>query len=225
MMAVRSVFDAELTTFAERPLAVSLPDEWVPVRAVAERLGLTQSLAMQLMVSELAGALSVGAQDPASDRIGDSSCAPPWVIRSGSRLLMPRRGLKLLASIPHVEGAPGRYINVRLGPGTRSVVPEDRTQRPYLGFHRTFTERERYDAATRWWFFRDAEEWIGAPFVASIAGFVTLAGRIEAVADCPWMDAVGFTVDTTDADIGGVFSDRRIPVHPGGPALKITDGK
>lgn len=221
-MAVRSVFDAELTSFAGRQLAVSLPDEWVPVRTVAGRLGLTQSLAMQLMVSELAGDLATGGQHPSSDRVDNCSDAGPWVIRSGSRLLMPRRGLELLASVPPVEGAPGRYINVRLGPGTQCVVPEDRAQRPYLGFHRVFTERERYDAATRWWTFRDAEEWIGAPFVASIAGFVTLAGRIEAVANCPWADGVSFTVDTSHLGISSAFAGRRIPVHPGGPALKIT---
>ncbi len=133
-------------------------------------------------------------------------------------------GLELLAGVPPVEGAPGKYINVRLGPGTRSVLPEDQAQRPYLGgFHRVFTDQERYDAATRWWFLRDAEEWIGAPFVASIAGFVTLAGRIEAVADCPWFDAVSFTVDTSDPPgISSTFAGRRIPVHPGGPALKVT---
>lgn len=65
MMAVRSVFDTDLTTFfAERPLAVSLPDEWVPARTVSERLGLTQSLATQLMVSELAGDLATADDEP-----------------------------------------------------------------------------------------------------------------------------------------------------------------
>lgn len=36
------------------------------------------------------------------------------------------------------------------------------------------------------------------------------------------MDAVGFSVDTTDGEVRRAFSGRRIPVHPGGPALKIT---
>lgn len=222
-MAVRSVFDEDLETFAGRALAVPLPDEWVPVRSVAERLGLTQSLATQLMVSELAGDRLIA--DPASSTCGaeGASDVRPWVIRSASRLLMPRAGLERLENVPRVEGVLGRYINVRLGPGTQSIIPEDRAQRPYLGFHRVFTERERYAAATRWWFFRNAEEWIGAPFVASLAGFVTLAGRIEAVEDCPWMDAVGFSVDTRDGEVCRAFSGRRIPVHHGGPALKIAE--
>lgn len=222
-MAVRSVFDEKLETFAGRALAVPLPDEWVPVSSVAERLGLTQSLATQLMVSELAGDRLIA--DPATSTPGAEgmSGARPWVIRSASRLLMPRSGLERLENVPLAEDVPGRYINVRLGPGTRSVLPEDRAQRPYLGFHRVFTERERYAAATRWWFFRNAGKWIGAPFVASLAGFVTLTGRIESVEDCPWMDAVGFSVDTSDGDACRAFSGRRIPVHHGGPALKITE--
>jgi hypothetical protein len=56
-MATRSVFDYELSTFAGRRLAVDIPDEWVSVSNVKARLGLTHALAVQLMVSELAGAL------------------------------------------------------------------------------------------------------------------------------------------------------------------------
>lgn len=209
---MRSVLSADLSTFAGRQLAVPLPDDWVSTGLVMERLGLTQSLATQLMVSELAGDLA--AREPAAD-------APEqkWVIRAGRKLLMPRHGLDLLAKVPLATENPAPYINVRLGPGTLTDRPED--PRRYLGFHRAFTAQERYDAATEWWYFKRTEEWIGRPFVASLAGFVTLAGRIERVTHHPTREVVSFEIDTTDEHALRAFSGARIPVHPGGPALKI----
>lgn len=216
-MAVRSTLSADLTQFAGRDLAVAIPDDWVSAGGVKERLGLTQSLAAQLMVSELAG-------DPLIMAEGESevirAVQSPWVLRAGTRLLMPRLGLDLLARLPYADADVGPYINVRLGPGARVTRADD--ERRYLGIHRVFSPQERYDAATRWWYFTRIEEWIGAPFVASIAGFVTLAGRIDGVFTHPSMDRVSFHVDTGDAPVKAAFSRRRIPIHRGGPALKIN---
>lgn len=215
-MAVRSVLSSDLTQFAGRNLAVELPDDWVSVGGVKERLDLTQSLATQLMVSELAADLLSATDDAWEAR---RSFPLPWILRSGARLLMPRIGLDLLANVPCAEADVGPYVNVRLGPGTHRTKTDD--PRPYLGFHRVFSEQERYAAATRWWSFTCIEDWIGAPFVASIAGFVTLAGRIDAVTHHPSTGAISFAVDTDDAEVQASFSRRRIPVHRGGPALKI----
>lgn len=222
---MRSTFSPDLTSFAGRLLAASLVDDWVSTRAVTEQLGLTQSLAAQLMVSELAGDLADGPTRDSGDGSADRAAArgdepaPAWVIRSGSKLLMPRSGLDLLSNVSWVDADPGPYINVRLGPGTLPDRPED--SRTYLGFHRILTAQERYDAATRWWYFTRMTEWSGRPFVASIAGFVTLTGRIERVVPHPSRDVVAFEVDVSDEHARQVFAGRRIPVHPGGPALKV----
>lgn len=209
-MATRSVFDEELTTFAGRRLAVTVPDEWVTISDVKARLDLTHSLAVQLMISELAGALAAGETSDGGTR--------PWVIRSGSKLLMPAEGLERLAEVPEtVRGVPA-YINVRLGPGT---IDEQPGEREVLGFHRQFTPAQAYAAATYWWPFNRADEWIGRPFVASMAGFVTLCGRITGVFDHPQRDVVGFHVETADDEVNRVFRSRRIPIHRGGPVLKV----
>jgi hypothetical protein len=177
------------------------------------RLGLTQSLAAQLMVSELAGDLAQEVE--ASSGLDKGT----WVIRAGNRLFMPRVGLDVLDRVPEAREESVSYINVRLGPGTQE---DGHDSRRYLGFHRRFTARERYDAATRWWLFKRASEWIDRPFVASIAGFVTLAGRIDGVSSCPSTGAVSFDVDLDDERIRSTFSGRRIPIHQGGPALKVV---
>lgn len=222
---MRSTFSPDLTSFAGRLLAAPLVNDWVSTRAVTEQLGLTQSLAAQLMVSELAGDLADGPTKSSGDGPAHGPAArgdepePAWVIRSRSKLLMPQSGLDLLSSVSWADADPGPYINVRLGPGTLPDRPED--SRRYLGFHRILTAQERYDAATRWWFFTRLEKWVGLPFVASIAGFVTLAGRIEQVIPHPSRDVVAFEVDESDEHVQQVFARRRIPVHPGGPALKI----
>ncbi|MGP5268576.1 hypothetical protein ACTXLV_16630 [Brachybacterium alimentarium] len=209
---MRSVLSPDLSTFAGRPLAVPLPDGWASTGTVMDRLGLTQSLATQLMVSELAGDLAV--RESAAETSEET-----WVIRAGSKLLMPHHGLDLLADVPLAGEAPGPYINVRLGPGTLTDKPDD--PRQYVGFHRAFTEPERYDAATEWWYFTRIEDWIGSPFVASLAGFVTLTGRIAGATRHPTRELVSFDVDTADEHACRTFSGTRIPVHPGGPALKV----
>src|SRR5699024_5001230 len=162
-MATRSVFDEELTRFAGRRLAVEIPDEWVSVSDVKARLALTHSLAVQLMISELAGTL-----EPKSN---SRNASDPWVIRSGTKLFMPTEGLERLAEVSEIVGEVPAYINVRPGPGT---IDDQSEEREVLGFHRRFTPSQVYSAATYWWSFNRAEEWIGRPFVASLAGFVTL---------------------------------------------------
>jgi hypothetical protein len=131
---------------------------------------------------------------------------------------MPAIGLERLAEVPPtVEEVPA-YINVRLGPGT---IDELSPEREVLGYHRLFTPSQAYEAATYWWHFNNASEWIGRPFVASLAGFVTLCGRITDVFDHPTRDVVKFHVDTSDEVANRVFASRRIPIHRGGPALKV----
>src|SRR5699024_9982392 len=204
------VFDEELTTFAGRRLAVEIPDEWVSVSDVKARLALTHSLAVQLMISELSGTL-----EPKSN---SRSASCPWVIRSGTKLFMPTEGLELLAEVPKIVGKVPAYINVSLGPGT---IDDQSEEREVLGFHRRFIPSQVYNAATYWWSFNRAEEWIGSPFVASLAGFVILCGRITDVFHHPERDVVGFDVETADEEVSGIFASRRIPIHRGGPALKV----
>lgn len=208
-MTPRSTLSRDLTSFAGRPLAIPIEDDWVSVAEAGAELGLTHSLTAQLMASEL---------------VADFADTPgPHVIRSGGRLLMPRRDLQLLADRQPVTGEPDRFINVRVGPGTIDTPPiEGRT---YLGFHSSYTPAQRSLATTRWWSFSEEEAWIGHPFVASLAGFVVLCGRIAGTratrATQGGRRLVAFDVDETDPLVDAAFTGRRIPVFPGGPALKV----
>lgn len=206
-MTQRSTLSRDLRTFAGRPLANPITDDWVSVAEAGAELGLTHSLTAQLMASEV---------------VADFTEHPgPHVIRSGGRLLMPRRALQLLADLEHATADLDRYINVRVGPGTFDTSTlEGRT---YMGFHSSYTSAQRYLATTRWWSFTEAEAWIGRPFVASLAGFVVLCGRITSTRTTTSRGRrlVAFDVDETDPMTNAAFAGHRIPVYPGGPALKI----
>lgn len=207
-VSTRSVFNQSLTSFAGRSLVAPVEDDWASVSDVSRELGLTRSLAMQLMISEVA-------RNFLTTTDGSSSKA---VSRSGSKLFIPRALLEALKRVPQAESERVPYINVRLGPGTLNDRPGTRK---FLGYHYQFSDRETYDGATYWWYFRQIDDWEGHAFVASIAGFVTLSGRIIRIIHHPARDRVRFTVDTEDSEVTGIFHSRRIPVHPGGPALKI----
>lgn len=207
-MATRSTFDSQLESFAGRRLSTSIPDDWASLADVEQGLGLTRSLAMQLMVAGVARQYA-----PQESRSGR-----PYVIRSGPRIFIPRSDLEALRNVPLAQASVPAYINVRLGPGTFN----DRSgPRKYLGYNTEFSESEAYEAATHWWYFRDIDDWWGRCFVATVAGFVTLAGRIDRIIHHPTRDRVKFDVDTTDNAARSAFEFRRIPVHRGGPALKI----
>lgn len=209
-MATRSTFDSQLESFAGRRLSTTIPDAWASLSDVEQELGLTRSLAMQLMVAGVARRYTA--------RNSQFQMDQPYVIRSGSRLFIPRSDLSILRNLPFARAADLAYINVRLGPGTEN----DRLgSRQYVGYSIEFTGSEAYEAATHWWYFRDIDDWCGRFFVASVAGFVTLTGRIEQVIHHPTRDRVKFSVDTTDSHARAAFESKRIPVHKGGPALKV----
>lgn len=209
-MATRSTFDSQLESFAGRRLSTTIPDAWASLSDVEQELGLTRSLAMQLMIAGVARRYTAPISGPHLDR--------PYVIRSGARLFIPRSDLDILRDVPVARVSDLAYINVRLGPGTMNDRPG---LRKYLGYSIEFTDTEAYEAATHWWYFRDIDDWCGRYFVASVAGFVTLAGRIDRVIHHPTRDRVKFDVDTTDNQARAAFGSQRIPIHRGGPALKI----
>jgi hypothetical protein len=210
-MATRSTFDGQLESFAGRRLSTTIPDAWASLAEVEQEIGLTRSLAMQLMIAGVARRYAAHEPRPHLNS--------PYVIRSGSRLFIPRSDLDALRNVPFAQASEVAYINVRLGPGTINDRPGPRK---YLGYSIEFTATEAYEAATHWWYFRDIDNWCGRYFVASVAGFVTLTGRIEHVIHHPTRDRVKFDVDITDDQARETFENQRIPVHRGGPALKIS---
>ncbi len=204
MAQARSLVGNGFTTFAGRSIAVPAAPGFRSIQEIAADLEITHALSTQLCLSEWAQRV---VPDPQHDR---------WCYRVGERLIMPTEGVQALVDVETVDPTDIDYLNVRVGPATADATEDPRL---FQGVHASLSEGELYDAVTRWWPVTNEAEWVGKLFVASIAGFVVLTGRITGAEKSRTTQRVAFEVDTDDAEAREHFAGKRIPVFRGGATL------
>lgn len=204
MAQARSLVGSGFATFGSRDIAFPAASGFHSIQEISADLDITHALSTQLCLSEWAQRVVT---DPRHDR---------WCYKVGERLIMPSQGVQALAAVENVDPTDVDYLNVRVGPATRDETEDSRA---FQGVHASLTDRELYDAVTRWWPVTNHTDWIGRFFVASIAGFVVLTGRIAGAEKSAKTQRVAFDVDTQDPEAMERFSGKRIPVFRGGATL------
>lgn len=218
MSQARSLVGPGFASFAGRPIAVPAASGYVGIQEISSHLNISHALGTQLALSEWCA------------RLIDGGSERRWCYRVGERLVVPTEGLEALAAVPASNMSGIDFINMRVGPGTlagaeESDIPGE--SREFVGVHSSFNTTQLTDAVTRWWQVTRPEEWEGKAFVASLAGYVVLCGRITSwsMHTLDSRDGSGprrltrFEVDVDDSDILERFEGRRIPVFRGGSVL------
>ena len=118
--------------------------------------------------------------------------------------------LELLARRSPLPAPPSiPTIVVKLGP-----PGVDESGRKF-GYHVDYKAREKADAARMYWRVAEADNAIGAAFVATVVGFVVLIAKISGVRHHPG-GAVEFMLTDPPQEMLDIYQDMRIKTKPGG---------
>lgn len=174
------------------------------VTSAAERLGVTRPGAAEILHSGLADtAAGAGPSSPAAY----AGPRGPVVSEAAVDALAQRPFVDLEA--PH-----GKAVNVRV----RAARRVDDSDRDVMGWHARLSPTQVDSATARWWA-RPGFNAIGAPFVATVAGFVVVCGRIAG-----WTEdrgKVAYQIDWSDTEVAEFWADKRVHTPRGGTVVYL----